>query len=66
MAKAITVRRERVVEIKVIGKRPENRPYLRLAYLDNGMEGTNGYIGSVCNANALRGLANQILRALDG
>ena len=67
MAKAITVDPNEVVTVKVVGSRPENKPYIRLAYARaDGYEAVHGYIGSICNANAMRGLANQILRALDG
>jgi len=48
-----------ILELKVVGKRPEHKPYLRIAD-ENG-----NYIASIDNANRLRGLANQILRALD-
>jgi len=48
------------LELKVVGKRPKNKPYLRIGEVG----GT--YVASIDNANVLRGLANQILRALDG
>ena len=46
------------VEIHIVGKRPKDRPYLRVGYV--GGE----YIASEANARAMRGLAHQILRAL--
>lgn len=66
MAKAKTIDSHRVVEMKVVGTRPDSAPYIRLAYVDHGVEGANGYIGSLCNANSMRAFAKQILRALDG
>jgi len=47
------------VEITVIGQRPKDRPYLRIAALNDG-----SCIATVTNANALRALAHRILRAL--
>ncbi len=67
MAKAITVDPNEVVTVKVVGSKPKHRPYIRLGYTrPDGYEPAHSYIGSICNANAMRGLANQILRALDG
>lgn len=56
------------VEIKVVGKKSKDKPYLRLAYVspESGEELNHGYLASIDNVNVLRGLANQILRALDG
>lgn len=48
------------LELKVVGKRPNHRPYLRIA------DTYGDYIASIDDARRLRGLANQILRALDG
>lgn len=47
------------VELRVVGKRPKNPPYLRITELESGR-----LIASVDNANALRALAKRILRAL--
>lgn len=46
------------VEIKIVGARPHERPYLRVGFVGGN------YIASEDNANALRGLARQIFRAL--
>jgi len=46
------------VEIHVVGKRPKDRPYIRVGYV--GGE----YIASLDNARAMRALAHQILRSL--
>ena len=57
--------REFDVEIKVIGSRPDCKPYLRLAHVDpDGVEISNGYLGSIGHTSSLRALANQILKAL--
>lgn len=45
------------VVIQIIGKRPKNPPCLRVGFADGE------YIASEQNANAMRGLARQILRA---
>lgn len=47
------------LRLEVVGKKPKDRPYLRIAYFDGQ------YIASISKENVLRGLANQILRALD-
>lgn len=44
--------------VQVIGEKPKHRPYLRVADLDDQM------VCTITNANALRGLARRILRAL--
>ena len=49
------------LELKVVGRRPKHKPYLRIAYAENG-----DYVASIDDAKILRGLANQILRALAG
>ena len=55
------------VEIKVVGSQPEHKPYIRLAHIDpDGVEVSSGYLGAISHATAMRALANQILRALDG
>ena len=51
---------ETVLRLEIVGKRPKNKPYLRIAHFNGD------YIASIDSANVLRGLANQILRALDG
>src|SRR5687768_5931019 len=45
--------------LRVIGQRPENQPYLSIYEVGDGP-----VCASVVNANALRGLAHAILRAL--
>ncbi len=46
------------VEIHIVGKRPKDKPYLRIGYVDGE------YIAAEGNARAMRGLAHQILKAL--
>ena len=53
------IRGETGVEIHVVGRQPQHPPYLRIGYLADGR-----FIASVSHANALRGLAHRILRAL--
>ena len=46
--------------LRVIGQRPDHRPYLCIHEPGNGP-----VLATITNANALRGLANAILRSLE-
>lgn len=47
--------------LQVIGQRPHNQPYLWIGEIGE----TGRCIGTIQNANALRGLARAILRSLE-